>query len=151
MLHQLPTRANKATTELLVIADLQANSTVYGWLFAAEVSMRKATTGRMYLELKLRDARGNEITARHFDLSRSEIQMPQEGKVVLIEGFVEMYRNALQMKLSRVETDETIPTDLFTVSTRCPIVQLEADFEHLLDRERILLSRCQPRRVATDR
>ncbi|HLX40381.1 MAG TPA: HD domain-containing protein [Ktedonobacteraceae bacterium] len=134
MLHQLPTKAHKALPELLVIADMQANSTVYGWLFAAEVSMRKATTGRMYLELKLRDARGNEITARHFDLPRSEIQMPQEGKVVLIEGFVEMYRNALQMKLSRVETDETIPADLFTVSTRCPIVQLEADFEHLLDK-----------------
>jgi 3'-5' exoribonuclease len=134
MLHQLPTTTHKATPELLVIADLQAHSTVYGWLFAAEVSMRKATTGRMYLELKLRDSRGNEITARHFDLSRSEVHMPQEGKVVLIEGFVEMYRNALQMKLSRVETDETISADLFMVSTRCPIVQLEADFEHLIDK-----------------
>lgn len=109
--------------------------------------MRKATTGRMYLELKLRDSRGNEITARQFDLSRSEVQMPQEGKVVLIEGFVETYRNALQMKLSRVETDETIPTDHFIVSTRCPIVQLEADFEHLIDKVdhpgfRELLRRC---------
>jgi 3'-5' exoribonuclease len=134
MLHQLAAKTHKATPELLLIADLQVNSTVYGWLFAAEVSMRKAATGRMYLELKLRDSRGNEITARHFDLSRSEVQMPQEGKVVLIEGFVETYRNALQMKLSRVETDETIPTDLFIVSTRCPIVQLEADFEHLIDK-----------------
>lgn len=147
MLHQLPAKTHKATPELLLIADLQVNSTVYGWLFAAEVSMRKATTGRMYLELKLRDSRGNEITARHFDLSRSEVQMPQEGKVVLIEGLVETYRNALQMKLSRVETDETIPTDLFIVSTRCPIVQLEADFEHLIDKIdhpglRELLRRC---------
>ena len=134
MLHSLPTKTHKASPELLIIADLQVNSTVYGWLFATEVSMRKATTGRMYLELKLRDQRGNEITARHFDLARAEIHMPQEGKVVLIEGFVEMYRNALQMKLSRVETDETIPIDLFIVSTRCPIVQLEADFEHLIDK-----------------
>ncbi|HLJ32894.1 MAG TPA: hypothetical protein VKU38_04545, partial [Ktedonobacteraceae bacterium] len=134
MLHSLPTKTHKASPELLIIADLQVNSTVYGWLFAAEVSMRKATTGRMYLEMKLRDQRGNEITARHFDLARAEIHMPQEGKVVLIEGFVEMYRNALQMKLSRVETDETIPIDLFIVSTRCPIVQLEADFEHLIDK-----------------
>ncbi len=134
MLHQLPAKTHKASPELLLIADLQINSTVYGWLFAAEVSMRKAATGRMYLELKLRDSRGNEITARQFDLSRSEAQMPQEGKVVLIEGLVETYRNALQMKLSRVETDETIPTDLFIVSTRCPIVQLEADFEHLIDK-----------------
>ena len=147
MLHQLPAKAHKATPELLIIADLQTNSSVYGWLFAAEVSMRKATTGRMYLELKLRDSRGNEITARHFDLSRAEVHMPQEGKVVLIEGFVETYRNALQMKLSRVETDETISTDLFIVSTRCPIVQLEADFEHLIDKVdhaglRELLRRC---------
>ncbi len=134
MLHQLSTKTHKATPELLIIADLQVNSTVYGWLFAAEVSMRKASTGRMYLELKLRDARGNEITARHFDLPRSEVHMPQEGKVVLIEGLVETYRNALQMKLSRVETDETIPVDLFIVGTRCPIVQLEADFEHLIDK-----------------
>ncbi|HVB25397.1 MAG TPA: HD domain-containing protein [Ktedonobacteraceae bacterium] len=134
MLHQLPTKAHKTTPELLIIADLQVNSAVCGWLFAAEVSMRKAATGRMYLELKLRDVRGNEITARHFDLPRSDVQMPQEGKVVLIEGLVEMYRNALQMKLSRVETDETIPADLFIVSTRCPIAQLEADFEHLIDK-----------------
>jgi 3'-5' exoribonuclease len=96
--------------------------------------MRKATTGKMYLELKLRDQRGNEITARHFDPSRSEAQLPQEGKVVLLEGFVETYRNALQMKLSRVETDETVAADLFIVSTRCPIIQLEADFEHLIDK-----------------
>jgi 3'-5' exoribonuclease len=147
MLHQLPAKTHKALPELLLIADLQVNSTVYGWLFASEVSMRKATTGRMYLELKLRDSRGNEITARQFDLSRSEVQMPQEGKVVLLEGLVESYRNALQLKLSRVETDETVPTDLFIVSTRCPIVQLEADFEHLIDKVdhpglRELLRRC---------
>ena len=134
MLHQLPTRLPKATPELLIIADLKGNSSVYGWLFAAEVSTRKATTGKMYLELKLRDQRGNEITARHFDPPRSEAQMPQEGKVVLLEGIVETYRNALQMKLSRVETDETIPSDLFIVGTRCPIIQLEADFEHLIDK-----------------
>lgn len=109
--------------------------------------MRKATTGKMYLELKLRDQRGNEITARHFDPPRLEAQMPQEGKVVLLEGIVETYRNALQMKLSRVETDETMPADLFIVSTRCPIIQLEADFEHLIDKVdhpglRELLRRC---------
>ncbi|MHB8597332.1 MAG: 3'-5' exoribonuclease YhaM family protein [Ktedonobacteraceae bacterium] len=155
MLHQLPAKTHKASPELLLIADLQVNSTVYGWLFAAEVSMRKATTGRMYLELKLRDSRGNEITARHFDLSRSEVQMPQEGKVVLLEGLVETYRNALQLKLSRVETDETIPTDLFIVSTRCPIVQLEADFEHLIDKIdhpglRDLLRRCFSPEVMKD-
>ncbi len=147
MLHQLPTRPEKAVPKVLVIADLQVNTGVYGWLFAAEVSMRKATTGKTYLELKLRDQRGNEITARHFDLPRLEAQMPQEGKVVLLEGYIEMYRNSLQMKLSRVETDETIAADLFIVSTRCPIVQLEADFEHLIDKVdhpglRELLRRC---------
>lgn len=149
MLHQFPAKIHKGTPELLVIADLRANSTVYGWLLATEVSMRKATTGKMYLEVKLRDQRGNEITARHFDLSRPEVHMPQEGKVVLIEGLIEMYRNALQMKLSRIETDETMAADLFMVGTRCPIVQLEADFEHLIDKIdheglRELVQRCFP-------
>src|SRR5439155_584076 len=65
---------------------------------------------------------------------RMETLTLQEGKVILVEGIVEEYRNQIQIKLIRAQADETISSDLFTLGTRCSIVQLEADFQHLIDK-----------------
>jgi 3'-5' exoribonuclease len=134
MLDQYVPKASRARPELLSIHNLEVNTTVFGWLFAAKVQTRTASNRKTYLQLILRDQQGNEITARYFEPPRLDTFILQEGKAILLEGSVEEYYNQVQIKLLRAETDETIPVDLFTVGTRCPVAQLEADFEHLIDK-----------------
>ncbi len=120
--------------ELLIINELQVNSTVRGWLFAVEVQTRTAKNGNSYLHLKLRDQRGSEITALLFDPPHIETLIPQGGKVLLLEGLVEEYRNQVQVKLVSAKTDESVSVDLFILSTRRPLGELEADFRQLIDK-----------------
>ncbi len=134
MLDQSVPKVSRARPELLSIHNLEVNTTVFGWLFAAKVQTRTASNRKTYLQLILRDQQGNEITARYFEPPRPDTFNLQEGKAILLEGLVEEYFNQVQIKLLHAETDETIPADLFTVGTRCPVAQLEADFEHLIDK-----------------
>jgi len=134
MLNQTSQKQQEMAPELLVISELKVHTSIFGWLFAVEVISRKTNTGKLFFDLRLRDQRGSEIIARYFDPPRAESQQPQEGKVVLLEGVVEEYRNQVQIKLLRAQADESIPADLFTLGTRCSIVQLEADFQHLIDK-----------------
>ena len=120
--------------ELLVISELRVNTAIFGWLFATEVIQRKTNAGKLFLDLKLRDQRGSEILARYFDPPRQASLFPREGQVVLLEGMVEEYRNQIQVKVIRTQPDETISIDLFTQGTRCSVAQLEADFQHLIEK-----------------
>src|SRR5258708_259696 len=79
--------------EPLIISELRLNTIAYGWLFVAEVLTRKTSSGKPYLDLKLRDPRGNEIIGRYFDPPDVETQLPQEGKVLELEGLVEKFLN----------------------------------------------------------
>ena len=127
MLNHTPLKNQQMTPEILIIGQLKVNSTIFGWLFAVEVISRKSNSGKPFLDLRLRDQRGSEIIARYFDPPLLETLLPQEGKVVLLEGIVEEYRSLVQIKIMRVQNDETLPSDLFTLGTRCSIAQLEAD------------------------
>lgn len=147
MLNQSLPQNQEITPVLLVIGELNVNSTIFGWLFAAEVISRKTNSGKLFLDLRLRDQRGNEIIARYFDPPRLESQLPQDGRVVLLEGVVEEYRGHVQIKLIRVQNDDSVPADRFTLGTRCSIAQLEADFQRLVDKVddpglRMLLNNC---------
>jgi hypothetical protein len=86
--------------EPIIISDLAANTEIRGWLLAEEVQNRTAKNDRQYRQLKLRDQRGNEITARQFDLPQREYNVPQACKVVLIEGLVESYMNTICSAIS---------------------------------------------------
>ena len=134
MFDQSLQKVQRAKPELLSVSDLKVNSTIFGWLFAVKVQTRTAVNRKTYLQLTLCDQQGNEITARYFDVPRQDTFVLQEGKVVLLEGLVEEYYNQMQIKLLRAETDETVPVDLFTVGTRCPLAQLEIDFERLINK-----------------
>ena len=79
----------EAKPEPLIISELRVNARAYGWLFAAEVLTRKTSTGKPYLDLKLRDQRGNEITGRYFDPPGIDAYLPLQGRVVEVEGLVE--------------------------------------------------------------
>ena len=119
--------------EPIIISDLVLNTEVSGWLFAEEVQNRTAKNGKQYRQLKLRDQRGNDITARHFDLSQIEINVPQAGKVVLIKGFIEEYQGNRQLKLTHAELDETAPLDVFVVRSRRNLNELEDQFWVLIN------------------
>lgn len=136
MLQQIVTthKQQELTPELLVISELRVNTTIYGWLYAAEIIQRKTNAGKLFLDLKLRDQRGSEIIARYFDPPRQASLFPREGQVILLEGTVEEYRNQIQIKVIRTQPDESIPTDLFTQGTRCSVSQLESDFRHLTEK-----------------
>lgn len=147
MLNQLLPQNQEMTPVLLVIGELDVNSTIFGWLFAVEVLSRKTNSGKLFLDLRLRDQRGNEIIARYFDPPRLESHLPQEGRVVLLEGVVEEYRGHVQIKVMRVQNDDSVPADRFTLGTRCSIAQLEVDFQRLVDKVddlglRMLLNNC---------
>ena len=101
---------------------------------AQEVQNRTAKNGKQYRELKLQDQKGNQITARQFALPQREINVPQASKVVLIEGLIEEYQNTMQIKLTRAELDETAPLDLFVISTRHNIDELEVQFWDLMNK-----------------
>jgi 3'-5' exoribonuclease len=119
--------------EPIIISDLVVRMEVRGWLLAKEVQNRTTKHGKQYRQLILRDQRGNEITARQFDLPQEEINVPQAGKVVLIEGPTEEFQNTLHIKLHRAGLDETAPLDLFVVSTRHNIDELEDQFWNLVN------------------
>lgn len=119
--------------EPIIISELVLNTEVSGWLFAEEVQNRTAKNGKPYRQLKLRDQRGNDITARHFDLPQKEFNVPQKGKVVLIKGMIEEYQNNLQLKLAHAELDETAPLDLFVIRTRRNLDELEGQFWVLMN------------------
>jgi 3'-5' exoribonuclease len=118
--------------EPIIISDLVVRTGVRGWLLAEEVQNRTTKHGKQYRQLTLRDQKGNEITARQFDLPQGEINAPQVGKVALIEGLTEEFQNTLNIKLHRAELDETAPLDLFVVSTRQNIDELEDQFWNLV-------------------
>src|SRR5207248_9892181 len=118
--------------EQIIIDDLGVNTEVRGWLLAQEVQNRTTKNGKQYRQLKLRDQKGNEISARQFDLPQRESNLPQAGKVVLIEGLVEEFQNTMHIKLTRAEPDETAPLDLFVVSTRHTVDDLEDQFWNLV-------------------
>jgi 3'-5' exoribonuclease len=120
--------------EPLVISELRMNAPVRGWLLATEVIARKAVNGKLFLDLKLHDARGNEITGRFFDPPGNEALFPQEGKVALIEGALEKYQNQLHIKLARARTDEAVSPGLFQPRARHPLEQLEEMFQYLQQR-----------------
>jgi len=120
--------------EPINISDLVVNTEVRGWLLAQEVQNRTAKNGKQYRELKLQDQKGNQITARQFALPQREINVPQASKVVLIEGLIEEYQNTMQIKLTRAELDETAPLDLFVISTRHNIDELEVQFWDLMNK-----------------
>jgi 3'-5' exoribonuclease len=128
MVDQLLQRNTWLKTEPIMISALHANAEVNGWLFAEEVLDRTAKNGKQYRQLRLRDQKGNEITARQFDLPHREMLVPQAGKVVLIEGLIEEFQHNTQIKLTRAELDETAPLDLFVVGTRRKIDRLEDQF-----------------------
>jgi len=119
--------------EPIIISDLAVNTEICGWLLAEEVQNRTAKTSKQYRQLKLRDQRGNTITAWQFDLPQRESNVPQAGRVILIKGLVEEYQNTLRIKLTRAELDETAPQDVFVVRTRHHIDELEDQFWNLMN------------------
>ena len=121
-------RERPSNPEPIIINDLVLNTEVSGWLFAEDVQNRTTKNGKQYRQLKLRDQRGNDITARHFDLPHKEINVPQSGKVVLIKGLIEEYQNNIQIKLTHAELDETAPLDVFVIRTRHNLDELEDQF-----------------------
>ena len=120
--------------EPLIINELRVNSTICGYLLATRVQTRKASNGKLFLDFRLRDQRGSEIIARFFDPPPSEAHMPQEGKIVLLEGTVENFQGQIQIRLARAMLDESLPLDLFVLGTRRRIAELEADFQQLLSK-----------------
>jgi hypothetical protein len=101
MVDQLVQRGTSFKREPITISDLHVNAEVHGWLFAVDVQNRTAKNGRPFRQLKLRDQKGNVITARQFDLPRIETLMPQKGKVVLVDGLIEEFQHTMQIKLFR--------------------------------------------------
>lgn len=132
MIDQVVQRSTTLMPKPLLISELQVRANIYGWLLAVEVQTRPAKNGKPFRQFKLRDQRGNEIKANQFDLPRTETLEPQAGRVVLLEGVVEEYRNEVQIKITRAESDESISPDLFVVGTRCKIELLEDHFHELM-------------------
>jgi 3'-5' exoribonuclease len=120
--------------EPLIISELRLNTIAYGWLFVAEVLTRKTSSGKPYLDLKLRDPRGNEIIGRYFDPPDVETQLPQEGKVLELEGLVEKFLNQTYIRVSYARVDESVPIDLFQVGTRHTISQLQDTFRQFINK-----------------
>ena len=101
--------------EPIIISELGVNTEVRGWLLAQEVQNRTAKNGKQYRQLKLRDQKGNEITARQFDLPQRESNLPQAGKVVLIEGLVEEFQKRERWKTLNGQDIATLYNELATL------------------------------------
>src|SRR5258708_5658622 len=96
--------------------------------------MRKTNSGKPYVDLKLRDPRGNEIIGRYFDPPGIEAQMQQEGKVVELEGMVEKYLNQTYIRVLHARVDEAVPLDFFQVGTRHSISQLQETLRQFMNK-----------------
>ncbi len=123
-----------AKPEPLIISELRVNARASGWLFAAEVLTRKTSMGKPYLDLKLRDQRGNEITGRYFDPPGTEAYLSLQGKVVEVEGVVEKFLNQVYIRLFHARIDESVPIELFQVGTRHSLSQLQDIFRQFINK-----------------
>jgi 3'-5' exoribonuclease len=117
--------------KLLTISELQVKATAFGWLLVTETQTKLAKSGKLFRQLKLRDQKGNSITAYQFDLSRVETLIPEAGKVALLEGTVDEFNNEMVLKLSRAQIDEAVSPDLFLLGTRRSISAIEEQFREL--------------------
>lgn len=134
MVDQSSKRGTAPRPAPLIISELRLNTRAYGWLFAAEVLMRKTNAGKAYLDLKLRDQRGNEIIGRYFDPPGTDAHGLQEGKVIELDGSVEKYLNQIYIKVIHARIDESVPLEVFQVETRHSITQLQETFRQFMNK-----------------
>ena len=120
--------------EPLRISDFQVKTIVRGWLLVTETQDKWAKNGRLFRQMRLRDQRGNTITANQFDLPRGDILAPQAGRVALVEGMVEEFHNEMVLKLNHAQLDESASPELFLLGTRRPIEQIEEHFRELMSK-----------------
>jgi len=134
MVDQLVQRSKVANPEPLVISALSLNSKVHGLLLLVKSQSQTAKNGKLYLNLRLRDQRGNEITAYYFDPPSPKTLTLQESRVVVLEGTVEELYNQPCIKLFRAEIDESVSLDLFLPRSRRSIAELEDNFNELMNK-----------------
>ena len=89
------------------IKDYVDGDRILGELLISNIAKCVTDKGQVYLNISLQDKTGN-IDAKKWDASEEDIATLKVGKVVDVDGIVNTYKNALQMKINHIEVVEDI-------------------------------------------
>ena len=89
------------------IKDYVDGDRILGELLISNIAKCVTDKGQVYLNISLQDKTGN-IDAKKWDASEEDIATLRVGKVVDVDGIVNTYKNALQMKINHIEVVEDI-------------------------------------------
>jgi len=104
------------------IQDLKADSPVHSTFLVQSKEQKIASNGAPYLDLRLRDKTG-AVPAKLWDYSERTAPPFDADDIIEIEGHVEVYRGAVQLRVRRVvrrATDGVDLTDYLPCSARDP-------------------------------
>ena len=89
------------------IKDYVDGDRILGELLISNIAKCVTDKGQVYLNISLQDKTGN-IDAKKWDASEEDIATLRVGKIVDVDGIVNTYKNALQMKINHIEVVEDI-------------------------------------------
>lgn len=99
------------------IADLQVGQEFIGYFMIRQIAVKKASTGRNYLDMTLADKTG-EISAKRWDLSDEEMRHENAygpGSVIKVQAQVNEFKGMKQLRVSRIrmtnKEDNIVMTD----------------------------------------
>ena len=102
------------------VADLRIGEPVETSFLLRRCSLRKTRGGQPYLALEFSDRSGT-IPARMWDDAEATVRAVSEGDYVVVEGIVESWQSAPQIKvdrLARADADQIDPGDYLRASER---------------------------------
>jgi len=104
----------------IFVNSLSEGNSVEEVFFVKESSLRTARTGSLYLDAVLADRTGS-IPAKLWRAEENTLQRVPRGGYVRVRGFVESYRNTLQLKIedaAPVRAEDIDPQDYHAASER---------------------------------
>lgn len=119
---------------MAMISELSEGQRVRGQFLVGSSSKGTNASGSLYLNVELRDASGT-ISAKKWEVFEVDEKIFQAGNIVLIEGEVIKYKDALQMKIiAACEVDENdIDVAKFVKAPPVPKEELVKNFNYYVD------------------
>ena len=113
------------------ISSFKPDTDIQGYFLVTEKSIRKTRTGDPYLDMILQDETGR-ISAKMWQGFEEQAEEIAEGDAVVVKGHTDLYRNKLQLnvsKISKVREEHTdygfSPDSLIASSSRDPLEMFE--------------------------
>ncbi len=116
------------------VKDFTDGDRIIGELLISSVVKGVTDKGMTYLNITLQDKTGS-IEAKKWDASEDDVAFYNVGKIINVDGSVNLYKNALQLKIN--SASEVSPSDVdlsnFQKVSPIPLDELKAKLDYFLN------------------